>query len=153
MKHVLKFAAVALIIFTGCSTVILKPVDFAWPVESVLNVERNGNVDSKRYSISFDTKELFLDETGDSSGYMNKELRIIRDTKGYYFMVSNNFKNVYVFNAKDGTLQLNNKIEISDSTGIKEPAFNQRPPYIQLIFNNNKEVLLDNNGIKEEEEK
>ena len=49
-------------------------------------------------------------------------------------MVSNNFKNVYVFNAKDGTLQLNNKIEISDSTGIKEPAFNQRPPYIQLIF-------------------
>lgn len=150
MKHVLKFAAAALIIFTGCSTVILKPVDFAWPVESVLNVNQNGNVDLKRYSLTFDTKELFLDETGDSSGYMNKELRIIRDTKGYYFMVSNNFKNVYVFNSKDGTFRLNNKIEISDSAGIKNPALNQRQPYIQLIYNDNKEVYLDNNGIKED---
>ena len=52
MKHVLKFAAVALIIFTGCSTVILKPVDFAWPVESVLNVNQNGNVELKRYSLT-----------------------------------------------------------------------------------------------------
>lgn len=151
MKHVLKFAAAALIIFAGCSTVILKPVDFAWPVESVLDVDQNGNVDLKRYSLTFDTKELFLDETGDSSGYMNKELRIIRDAKGYYFMVSNNFKNVYVFNSKDGTFSLNNKIEISDSAGIKSPAFNQRQPYIQLVYNDNKKVYLDNNGIKEDE--
>ncbi len=42
------------------------------------------------------------------------------------------------------------KIEISDSTGIKNPALNQRPPYVELIYDNNKKVNLTNKGIKEE---
>ena len=66
-------------------------------------------------------------------------------------MVANNFKNVYVFSPAEGALSLTNKITISDSTGIKDPAFNQRPPYIELNYDKNKKVNLTKDGIKEEE--
>jgi hypothetical protein len=92
---------------------------------------------------------MFLEETEDSSAYMNKEIRIIRDAKGYYYITSNNFNNVYVFNVYDGELCLENKIEITE-TGISKPAFNQRPPYIELVEGSNKH-LLSNDGIKSED--
>ncbi len=141
-----------LFLLSACSTLMLQPADFAWPVESVLKVDNNGFVQEPRFSFSFNTKDLFFQETGDSLGYQNKELRIIRDTKGYYFITAGSFKNVYVFNADDGALKLNNKIVISDSTGIENPAFNQRSPYIEFDYNN-KKINLTNEGIKEEERK
>jgi hypothetical protein len=140
------------IFIPACSMLILQPADFSWPVESVIKVDDNGNVQENRYSISFNTKELFLQETGDSLGYKNKELRVIRDSKGYYFMTANNFKDVYVFNAIEGALQLKNKIEISDSLKMENPAFNQRPPYIELTYGSN-HVNLTDQGIAEEEQK
>ena len=136
----------------ACSTLMLQPADFSWPVEAVMKVDNNGNVQENRYSISFNSKDLFLQETGDSLGYKNKELRVIRDVKGYYFMTANNFKDVYVFNPVDGALQLKNKIEISDSLKMKNPALNQRPPYIELIYGS-KHVNLTADGIAEEEGK
>jgi hypothetical protein len=151
MKKLIIPGLLVIVLLAGCSNLILKPADFSWPIESVLKPDKNGNVQEKRYSLVFDTKELFLAETGDSLGYQNKELRIIRNPEGYYFMVANNFKNVYVFYPSEGALSLTNKIEISDSVGIKNPAFNQRPPYIELNYDNNKKVNLTKNGIKEEE--
>ena len=53
-------------------------------------------------------------ETADSMGYRGKELRLIRDTNGYYFMAAKNFKNVYVFRSDDGSLVLSSKIMISE---------------------------------------
>ncbi len=153
---VFKYLAVLLLIFfSACSSLVLKPINFSWPVESVLNVGNNGNVQAKRYSISFNAKKLFLKETGDSLGYQNKQLNIIRNNKGYYFMVAGNFKNVYVFKNSDGLLKLKKKIEISDSTGIQNPAFNQRPPYIELTYGrtNNKKLYLTDNGIVKESDK
>ena len=140
------------IFIPACSTLMLQPTDFSWPVESVMKVDDNGSVQENRYSISFNTKDLFLQETGDSLGYKNKELRVIRDVKGYYFMTANNFKDVYVFNPIAGALQLKNKIEISDSLKMENPAFNQRPPYIELIYGSN-QVNLTDEGIVEEEQK
>jgi hypothetical protein len=141
-----------LLFFYACSSLVLKPANFAWPVESVAKVGDDGNVQIQRYSLFFNAKELFFKETGDSLGYQNKELRVIRNPKGYYFMTTENFKNVYVFNSDDGALKLDNKIEISDSTGIQNPAFNLRPPFIQLIYGN-KKVNLTKDGIVEEEKK
>jgi hypothetical protein len=151
MKKLIIPGLLVIVLLAGCSNLILKPADFSWPIESLLKPDKNGNVQEKRYSLVFDTKELFLAETGDSLGYQNKELRIIRNPEGYYFMVANNFKNVYVFYPSEGALSLTNKIEISDSVGIKNPAFNQRPPYIELNYDNNKKVNLTKDGIKEEE--
>ena len=151
MKKIIVPALLIIMFLGGCSSLILKPTNFGWPLEAVLKVDKNGNVQEKRYSLDFNTKELFLTETGDSLGYQNKELRVIRNSNGYYFMVANNFKNVYVFSPSEGSLSLSNKIAISDSTGMNNPAFNQRPPYIELNYDNNKKVNLTNEGIKEEE--
>lgn len=153
---VFKFLAISmLLLFSACSSLVLKPADFSWPLESVLKIDDNGNVQAERYSVSFNTKNLFLKETGDSLGYQNQQLRVIRNTKGYYFMVAENFKNVYVFSNNDGKLQLKKKIEISDSTGIQNPAFNQRPPLIELTYgqDSDKKLYLSESGIVNKEEK
>lgn len=150
MKFLICGGLLILFIFHGCSTLTLKPADFSWPVESVLEVDENGSVQEERYSISFNTKNLFFEETEDSNAYLNKEIRLIRNAKGFYFMTSNKFKNVYVFNVYDGELYLENKIFISE-TGINKPALNQRQSYIQLYENGN-QYLLSNDGIIKEEE-
>jgi hypothetical protein len=149
MKKLIVPGLLAVIFLAGCSNLILKPADFSWPVEVVLKPDNNGVVQEKRYSVSFNAKELFLSETGDTLGYQNKELRVIRNPEGYYFMVADNFKYVYVFYPDEGSLSLSKKIEISDSTGIRNPAFNQRPPYVELNYDNNKKVNLTNKGIAE----
>ncbi len=152
----IKFLLIGSFLFiAACSTLILKPADFSWPIESVTNVDNNGKVDIKRYSMSFDARPLFIGETGDSLGYQNKQLRVIRNSNGYYFMVANNFRNVYVFGIDNGTLRLEKKIEISKKAGIVNPAFNQRPPYIELVYGDNggSKVNLTEKGIAKEEAK
>ena len=136
-------------VFAACSSLVLKPVDFAWPVESVLHVNDEGFVKEDRHTLFFNAKVLFLEETGDSTAYLDKDLRIIRDTEGYYFVTSQNFNNVYVFIGIDGELNLDNKIEISETEKMSNPAFNQRLPYVELV-DNGKKTLLSNEGIENE---
>jgi len=116
-----------------------------------MTVDENGNAREKQYILSFNAKQLFIEETGDSLSFMDKDLRVIRNVKGYYFITADNFKNVYVFNADNGALKLNNKIAVSDTLGIDDPAFNQRPPYIELIYSG-KKINLTHEGIAEKEE-
>jgi hypothetical protein len=132
MKQLIAVSSVFLLFITACKTLTLQPANFSWPIESVLPVDKDGNVTEERYSIEFKTTGLFFEEFQDSLAYMGKELRVIRDNKGYYFITSTNFKNVYVFKAYDGTMKQKNKILISE-TGMENPVFNQRDPYIELI--------------------
>jgi hypothetical protein len=133
----------------GCSTLRLSPADFSWPVESVVHVQDNGVAKEDRYAITFNAKPLYFEETGDSLAYLDRELRVIRDTLGYYYMTGNKFKNVYVFTMGDGAFNLSNKIAISDS-GISNPVFNQRLPFIELVEGNN-QYYLSNSGIEKKE--
>lgn len=149
----LKSALFVLILFLpACSGIVLEPSDFAWPVESVIKVNDDGTIEEKRYSLSFDAKNLFLAETGDSLAYLDRELRIIRDQKGYYYMTAERFKNIYVFNVSDGKFSLSTKIEIAgeEQPGLTKPAFNQRPPFIELL-NGDQKIMISNEGIKEDE--
>ena len=134
-----------LAIAAACSVLKLQPADFAWPVESVIAVDENGKVSDDRYSISFDTKGLFFEETEDSSAYVGKKIRMLRDINGYYFITAEMFKNIYVFQMDNGSMVLLNKIFISEF-GIKDPALNQRAPYIELI-DAGKNLYLTNIGI------
>jgi hypothetical protein len=147
MRAVKIILTLLLFTLTACSTLTLKPVDFSWPIESVLKVDDDGFVKEDRYSFSFNSINLFLEETGDSLSYINKEIRIIRDMNSYYYITSKNFKHVYVFTNSEGALSLSKKILISEA-GISNPAFNQRQPYIELI-NGDTKLLLSNDGIKE----
>ncbi|MBT8383857.1 MAG: hypothetical protein KJO59_16085 [Ignavibacteria bacterium] len=133
--------------FTACSVLTLTPANFAWPIESVLQVSDEGEVSEDRYSFSFDAKGLYYEEFEDSLAYLDRELRIIRDVQGYYFITGAQFKNVYVFRANDGTLELNTKIFISEF-GFGKPVFNQRPPYIELI-DGERILKLSHQGIEE----
>jgi hypothetical protein len=133
-------------IIAACSVLTLQPANFAWPIESVLKVNDEGNVNDERYSFSFDAKGIYYEEFQDSLAYLDRELRIIRDVQAYYFITGAKFKNVYVFRAYDGAMVLNNKIFISE-IGFQNPAFNQRIPHIELI-DGEKVLKLTHQGIE-----
>jgi polysaccharide pyruvyl transferase WcaK-like protein len=143
-----KIIITALLIITaaGCSSLKLTQTDFSWPVESVLKIDSKGFVTDTRFSYSVNVKPLFFEETKDSLNYASKELRIIRDTKGYYYATSAGFKNIYLFEVKDGAFKLYDKFELSE-TGLTAPVMNQRPPYVELI-DGAKKYLLNNEGLK-----
>lgn len=117
---------------SACSSLTLSPADFAWPIETVLKIEKDGSVKEDRYSVKFNTKNMFFEETQDSLGYVGKSIRLIRNYAGFYFMTAQDFKNVYVFSVKNAVFTLENKIEVN-ATGLENPAFNQRPPFIELL--------------------
>jgi hypothetical protein len=147
MKQLLILSASFILLTTACSMLTLQPADFSWPVESALKVDDQGNVTEERYSIDFNTIGLFYEEFQDSMSYKDKEIRLIRNNWGDYFITGKQFKNVYVFKASEGTLVLEKKIFISEF-GFKEPALNQRSPYIELLDGDYK-INLNSDGIVE----
>ena len=145
MKQLLILFSFLILITAACSVLTLQPANFSWPLESVLPVDDNGKVTEDRYSLEVNTVGLFFEEFQDSLSYKGKEIRMIRDNQGFYFLTSTNFKNVYVFKADEGKLVQENKIFISEF-GLKTPAFNQRSPYIELVDGTNK-MNLTHKGI------
>lgn len=130
----------------GCSSVILQPVDFSWPIEDVVKVDEKGFISVSRYTFNVNVKNLFQEEFADSNLALGKELRIIRDKLGYYFITGSNFKNVYLFMPVEGGMELGNKIVISETEKFESPVFNQKSPNIELI-DGSKKFLLDKKGI------
>jgi len=147
MRTCLALIFAGLLIYSACSTLTLQSANFAWPIESVLPVNDAGNVLDQRYSVEFNTTPLFYEELKDSNAYAGKDIRLIRDKEGYYYMTANEFKNVYVFQAEEGELILENKIPISE-TGIIRPAFNQRDTLIELVDANNNIISLTHQGME-----
>lgn len=139
---------VLLLVLAGCSGLTLRPVDYAWPVESVLRVDSRGMVEESRYLLAFNAKPLLLEETGDSVNVSGVTLRMIRDRNGFYYVTGPKFKHVYVFASSEGSLKLENKIMISEK-GMEDPAFNQRAPHIQLLNTPDKPRMLSKSGIEE----
>lgn len=152
----MKSTALVFIVFAafiaGCSPLMLKPADFSWPIESELKVNSSGKVEENRYSISFNVKPMFYEETKDSSDVGNRTIRVIRDERGFYFITAAQFKNVYVFSQADGGLSLEKAILVSKD-GLSSPAFNQRAPYVELLNGKDKPIMLTKDGIKEEAKK
>ena len=134
MNHIKKLVLItaSVIFLSACSSLMLSPAEFGWPIESVLKIDDKGVVKDDRYSLSFNTKALFFDETQDSMAYSGKSLRMIRSSEGFYFMTAENFKNVYVFSTDKNAFSLVNKLQINEAS-LKNPVFNQRPPFVELI--------------------
>jgi hypothetical protein len=146
MRKVIALLMFLILIGTACTTLTLQPADFSWPVESVIKVDDQGSVTEDRYSTDFSTVGLFYEEFQDSMAYKGKDIHLIRNNGGDYFITGKEFKNVYVFKASEGTLVLEKKIFISEF-GLKDPAFNQRSPYIELLDGDHK-INLTNEGIE-----
>jgi hypothetical protein len=152
MKAIVILFLFSIFFLAGCSSLILKPGNFAWPVESVSKVDNKGMIEDNQYNFSLNVKELLYAETQDSVNIANVTLRIIRDAKGYFFVTASKFKNVYIFEQIEGGLKLTKKILIIPE-GIENPAFNQRQPYIQLLNGQSSPILLTKEGILEGEAK
>ena len=133
-------------LFSSCSTLRLTPVDFSWPLESVVQINQNGVAQDVRHSLAINTKPLYFAETGDSTKYSDQAIRIIRDAKGFYYITAENFTSVYVFKDDESSMIIENKIVVNIK-GLKKPAFNLRAPYVELIDGTNK-LLLDATGVK-----
>lgn len=146
----MKYLSLILIlgILFGCSQISLQPSDFAWPIESVLEIDEDGFIQETRFSFSSNVKQLFFAEFNDSTRFRNESMRVIRGTKGYYYFIAAGFKNVYLFTAADGKFNLVNKIFVSEF-GLDLPAFNQRKPYVELLEGENHLVYINSDGIKE----
>ena len=146
MKQIIISSILLFLITAACSVLTLQPANFSWPLESVLPVDDNGKISDDRYSVEVNTVGMFFEEFQDSLSYKGKEVRMIRDNQGFYFLTSYNFKNVYVFRAEEGKMILENKIFISEF-GLQNPAFNQREPYIELLDGTNK-MTLTHKGVE-----
>lgn len=133
----------------GCSSLMLKPANFSWPIEDELKVNSLGMIQESRYSIAFNVKPLLYEETKDSVNVNGHIINTIRDSRGFYFLTGPQFKNVYVFRQADGCLKLDKKISVSKE-GLSSPAFNQRSSYIELINGSDKPIMLTEDGIQEE---
>lgn len=147
MFKVRMFAISLILIITySCSSLILSPSDFSWPIENVLKVDEKGFISEDRYTFSISVKKLFFEEFKDSTNFAGKELRIIRDKSGYYYIAGKEFKNVYLFIPVESGMKLERKIPISETEGLAAPVFNQKSPNIELL-DGSKKYLLNNKGL------
>jgi hypothetical protein len=148
-SRILFLASVAaLAFFPACSPLTLEPVNFGWPVESVITVNSMNRAEEGRYALSFPAGALAFTEFKDSTILVGASLRVIRNTEGFYFVTGPRFKNVYVFSPDAGTLKLSQAIEVSQ-TGLNAPALNQRPPYIELLDGNAPARYMTRTGLSE----
>lgn len=146
MKYKLILVLFSFALLWGCNTMILAPVNFAWPIESTLTTDDDGTISENRYAITINTQNLFTEEFGLNADFKGKVLHLIRNDKGLYFLTAENFKNVYIFAAAEGSLKLVKKVLI-DEKGLLSPAFNQREPNIELLRKNEGPILLNSDGI------
>ena len=137
-----------LLIISSCTpALVMQPVDYAWNLESVLKVQQDMTVKGAPKTLAFNVYELFKAEKIDLKvSEDGREIRIIRDNDGYFYIVAENFVHVYVFRTGENSLDLYSKIEI-DKSGITKPRFNFRKPNVQLLYNDGKDVLMGKNGI------
>lgn len=134
-----------MLLLTGCgSSLVLQNVDYSQPLESVLSPDEEGNVHDQRYAIEFNVSPLLEYEGIESV----EEIRLIRNTTGFYFVTAEGFSHVYIFESGEGELILQEEVVLPDGP-ISGPAFNQRDTYIELINQSSGQTYnLDQNGIR-----
>ena len=141
-------APAALLVFSSCSSLKMDHVDFGWPVESVVTVSNTNKIEDLRYSVSAWVAGLAQEEFQDSTALHGAKLRLLRSSEGYYFLTGPRFKHVYVFSPGPSSLILNKSIPVAEG-GLRNPALNQRPPYVELVDGDNFHVLLTSDDIVE----
>ena len=124
-------------------SLVLQGVDYAQPIESVLSPDSNADVHDQRYAVKFNISPV-LQEEGVSTV---DQIRLIRNSAGYYFLTAQGFNNVYVFSPEASELELESKINITNN-GLQQPAFNQRSGTIELVDLATGDTFnLDQNGL------
>ena len=125
-------------------SLVLQGVDYAQPIESVLSPNSNAEVHDQRYAVQFNISPV-LEEEGINSV---DQIRLIRNSAGYYFLTAAGFSNVYTFSPGESELALETTINITGN-GLQQPAFNQRNGMIELVDMATGDTYnLDQNGLR-----
>lgn len=128
---------------------MVENVNYAQQIESVLAPDENGNVHDIRHGITFNVQPFQKQEFGEDQKTEIKELRLIRNAEGYYFITANQFKHVYVMEPGKAELKLKNKIKVSEER-LNAPAFNLRDSVVQLVKTDTNEIFtLNEKGLQE----
>lgn len=123
-------------------SLVIQDVDYSQPIESVLTPDSGNEVHDRRYAIKFNISSILEAEEESSVD----EIRLIRNSAGYYFVTANGFNNVYVFEPGESELKLKTEIELSED-GLGQPAFNLRNGNIELVDRDSGDTYnLDQNG-------
>jgi len=133
---------------SACNSFVVEDVDYSQQLESVLVPDENGNVTDVRHGISFNVNSFKEQEFGaEDSTTQIREIRLIRNADGFYFITANQFKNVYVMEPGNASLKLKKKINVSESP-LTDPAFNLRSSGVQLVMRDTNEVIeMNESGI------
>jgi hypothetical protein len=126
MKKLLSTTLLGIVLFiSGCASLKLEPADFSWFAEEILDVDSGGMVSARQFSVAFNVKPLLAKEFAvDTMEAKNtKEIRLIRDKAGFFYIVAKKFKNVYAFSQAEASLKMENAFPISQ-TEMKDPKFN-----------------------------
>ncbi len=146
-KVILSLVVLGVLFLQACNkSLVIKNVNYAQKIESVLIPDSKGKVSDIRYGISFSILPFQFEEFKDSSSVQISEIRMIRNNLGYYFITADNFKNVYVMTPIKGQLKLEKKIQVNEN-GLFSPVFNWRVSEVELIENSNNVILLNEKGI------
>lgn len=143
---------IAIPLLMACNqSLVVKHVNYAQQIESVLIPNDDGIVTDVRYGISYSIMPFQYEELKDTTSILIKEVHMIRNNLGFYFITADQFKHVYVMYPREGALKLEKKILVEEE-GLYSPAFNWRDPAIQLINDSSKTViLLNEKGIYKDE--
>jgi hypothetical protein len=135
----------------ACSSLTLEQVDYSWPVESVLIVRDDNMIAEGRHAISFNVAPLAEKEFENPNALKGKEIRLLRNTEGMYYITGAEFKHVYVMAPEASELKLHSRFEVS-KTGLKRPAFNKREPYVELLDGSELRVLMTSDDLFEDQD-
>lgn len=139
------------LIGTACkSSFVVENVDYTQRIESVLSPDDDGMIHDIRHGISFNVLPFQFQEFHDSSSVYIEEVRLIRNSRGYYFITADNFNHVYVMEPEAGKLKLKKKIKVAED-GLRSPAFNMRDSVVELVEMETEYVLtLNADGVQKE---
>ncbi len=139
----------------SCTSLRLEEVNFGWPVESALTVSDQNMIEETRYGLTFNVSALAEKEFEDTAALKGTVLRVLRSNEGYYYMTGPRFTSVYIFSPDAHELSLHSRVRVTaedenGANGLKNPALNQRPPYIELLDGTATRVLLSDDGVVEQ---
>ena len=132
----------------SCASLTVSNVDYAWPVEAPVTVSHTNSITIERYGLTCNLSKVAEKEFQDSTALAGAQVRILRNNEGYYFLTGPRFKHVYVFRAATSELIAEHIFDIT-TTGLQNPALNQRPPYIELVDTGGIHKLLTSSDIVE----
>lgn len=136
MKNKLtRYSLLALLLFavSACgSKMVIQNVDFAHPLEIVMEADAQANVSDVRTGLAFNLSSILEKENISRSDFAGTAVRMIRNRDGYYFLTAPGFRHVFILESKTRELK---EVEIVRIPGdrLQNPAFNQRSPLIQLV--------------------